>query len=216
MRMAFIGTSSITIAAARELSKQGHDVILVEMDKEKIETLSEQLDCGFVHGDGTRPEILKEVDPGNTEIIFCFTSNDQSNIIASLIARSLGFKKIITKLEDSEFDHIAIELGLESIIVPSRTIAHYIVDMVEGRNILEISSIIKGDARVFSFVVHKSLEGTLAQLDLPATCRIMCIYRQDELLLPKEDTRLESGDEVILITHQKQLNQLHEQFNSDK
>ncbi|MCB1949545.1 TrkA family potassium uptake protein [Nitrosomonas sp.] len=216
MRMAFIGTSSITIAAARELSKQGHDIIIVEIDKDKIETLSEQLDCGFVHGDGTRPDILKEVDPENTEIIFCFTSNDQSNIIASLIARSLRFKKVVTKLEDSAFDHIAIELGLESIIVPSRTIAHYIADMVEGRNILEITSIIKGDARVFSFVVHKSQEGNLTELDLPATCRIICIYRQNELLLPKDDTQLESGDEVILITHQKQLNYLRERFNYDK
>jgi len=216
MRVAFVGAGSVAISTARDLSKQGHDVIIVEKDKEKIEELSEQLDCGFIHGDGTRPEILKEIDPENTEVIFCFTSNDQSNIIASLIARSLGFKKAVTKLEDPEFNHIAIELGLESIIVPSRTIARYLADMAEGRNILEISSIIKGDARVFSFVVHEELKGPPDQLELPKEYRIMCIYRQNELLLPQDDTELILDDEVVIITHQKQLSSLRERFSYDK
>jgi len=216
MRMAFVGAGSVAISTARDLSKQGHDVIIVEKNKDKIEELSEQLDCGFIHGDGTRPDILKEIGPENTEVIFCFTSNDQSNIIASLVARSLGFEKVVTKLEDPEFNHIAIELGLESIIVPSRTIARYLADMAEGRNILEISSIIKGDARVFSFVIHEKFKGPLDHLELPKECRIMCIYRQNELLLPQDDTKLILDDEVVIITHQKQLNSLREQFCYDK
>jgi len=216
MRMAFIGASSVAIATARMLSKQGHDIIMVEINREKIERLSEQLDCGFIHGDGTRPDILKEIDPESTEIVFCFTSNDQSNIIASLVARSLGFKKAVTKLEDPEFDHIAIELGLESIVVPSRTIALYLADMIEGRNILEITSIIKGDARVYAFVVHDEIQGPLKELGLPKNCRVMCIYRQDELILPEADTRLNLDDEVVLITHQKQLADLRERFGRNK
>lgn len=216
MRMAFVGASSVAISTARNLSKQGHDIIMVENNKAKIEELSEQLDCGFIYGDGTRPDILKELNPESTEVIFCFTSNDQSNIIASLVARSLGFNKVITKLEDPEFDHIAIELGLESIVVPSRTIARYLADMVEGRNILEISSIIKGDASVFSFVVHEEQKGPLSQLELPKESRIMCLYRQDELLLPQDGTKLKLDDEVVLITHQKQLTHLREKFGQHK
>lgn len=216
MRIVFVGASSVAISTARNLSKQGHDIIIVEKDKAKIEELSEQIDCGFIHGDGTRPDILKEVNTESTEVIFCFTSNDQSNIIASLVARSLGFKKVVTKLEDPEFDHIAIELDLESIVVPSRTIARYLADMIEGRNILEISSIIKGDASVFSFVVHEEQEGPLNQLELPKECRIMCIYRQDELLLPHDDTKLKLDDEVVLITRQKQLIHLREKFGQRK
>ena len=216
MRMAFVGASSVAIATVRMLSKQGHDIIMVEINKEKIERLSEQLDCGFIYGDGTRPDILKEIDPDSTEIVFCFTSNDQSNIIASLVARSLGFKKVVTKLEDPEFDHIAIELGLESIVVPSRTIALYLADMIEGRNILEITSIIKGDARVYAFIVHEDIQGPLVELDLPKNCRVMCIYRQDELILPEADTRLNLDDEVVLITHHKQLAILRERFGRNK
>lgn len=212
MRIAFVGASSVAISTVRDLSKQGHDVIMVERNKERIEELSAQLDCGFIHGDGTRPDILKEVGSEVTEVLFCLTGNDQANIIASLVARSLGFIKVVTKLEDPEFEHIAIELGLENIIVPSRTIARYLADMIEGQDILEISSIIKGDARMFSFVVHDEIEGPLELLRLPEECRVMCIYRQGELLLPQTNTKLKSDDEVVLITHQRQITTLREYF----
>lgn len=212
MRMAFVGASSVAISTARELSKQGHDVVMVERNKEKIEELAEQLDCGFIYGDGTRPDILKEVNPEGTEVIFCLTGNDQANIITSLVARSLGFAKVVTKLEDLEFEHIAMELGLENIIVPSRTIARYLADMVEGQDSLEISSMIKGDARVFSFVVNNAFEGPLAQLQLPEACRVVCIYRQGDLLLPQTETKLKVDDEVVLITHQRQMTILRKHF----
>jgi len=216
MRIAFVGSGSVAMSTVRNLSKQGHDIIIVERNKVRIEELSEQLDCGFIYGDGTRPDILKELNSESTDVIFCFTGNDQANIIASLVARSLRKKKIITKLEDPEFEHIAMELGLESIIVPSRTIAHYLVDMVEGRNALEISSIIKSDARLFSFVVSEELERPLSQLELPDECRIICIFRHDELILPQDNTKLNSDDEVVLITHQKQLTSLRDRFRQKK
>jgi len=212
MRMAFVGASSVAISTARDLSKRGHDVIMVERNEARIEELSEQLDCGFIHGDGTRPDILKEVSPEGTEVIFCLTGNDQANIIASLVARSLGFKKVVTKLEDPEFEHVAIELNLESIIVPSRTIARYLADMVEGQDALEISSIIKGNARMFSFVVHNELAGPLELLQLPEECQVVCIYRQDDMLLPRNDTKLKLDDEVVLITRQKQMAKLRDYF----
>ena len=212
MRMAFVGASSVAISTARDLSKRGHDVIMVERNEARIEELSEQLDCGFIHGDGTRPDILKEVSPEGTEVIFCLTGNDQANIIASLVARSLGFKKVVTKLEDPEFEHVAIELNLESIIVPSRTIARYLADMVEGQDALEISSIIKGNARMFSFVVHNELAGPLELLQLPEECQVVCIYRQDDMLLPRNDIKLKLDDEVVLITRQKQMAKLRDYF----
>ena len=116
MRMAFVGASSVAISTARDLSKRGHDVIMVERNEARIEELSEQLDCGFIHGDGTRPDILKEVSPEGTEVIFCLTGNDQANIIASLAARSLGFKKVVTKLEaTNDTQGIGVGVDIESI-----------------------------------------------------------------------------------------------------
>lgn len=212
MKVVFIGASATSVTAARQLALRGHNVVIIDRDKDRIESLSDQLDCGFILGDGTRPDILREVDAATAHVIFCMTANDQANILASLVAHSLGFPRVITKIEDPEFEHIAIELGLENIIVPSRTIGRFLADMVEGQDMLELSSIIKGEARVFSFVVNESLEGPVSALDLPDHTRLMCIYRGGDFILPEDDMKVKKDDEVVLITHRKQIPVLREQF----
>ena len=98
MRIVFVGAGSLAVMTAVMLTKQGHEVIIVESDKQRIEELSSQLDCGFVHGDGSTPAILKETNPKETDFLFCLTGNDQANIITSLVGRSLGFARIVTKI----------------------------------------------------------------------------------------------------------------------
>ena len=83
MRIVFSGASPTAIMAARQLIKQGHDIVIIELDKEKIDKLSEELDCSFLHGDAGKPAILSQVDPKNCDFLFCLTDNDQANIITS-------------------------------------------------------------------------------------------------------------------------------------
>jgi trk system potassium uptake protein TrkA len=121
MKAVFIGASALTVMAARIMLKRNHEVVVVERDRTRIEAVAEQLDCGFIHGDGSKPAVLRETDPARTDVLYCLTGNDQANIIASLVGRSLGFARVVTKIDDPEFEHICIELGLESTIVPTRT-----------------------------------------------------------------------------------------------
>jgi trk system potassium uptake protein TrkA len=128
MRAVFIGAGALSVAAATLLRDKGEEVVIVEQDKERIDALSEGIDCGFLHGDGSKPAILREADPSGTDVLFALTGNDQANILASLVGRSLGFKRVVTKIEDPELEHICKELGLEDVIVPSRTIGRFLAE----------------------------------------------------------------------------------------
>jgi len=100
MRIAFVGAGELTVRSAELLIKRGHEVIIIENEEEKIDALSEILDCSFLHGDGSKPAILREVGPEQTDVLFCLTNNDQANLISSLVGRSLGFKRVIPSIED--------------------------------------------------------------------------------------------------------------------
>ena len=213
MRAVFMGGSPLTAMTAHRLLEQGHEVVIIERDKERIDALAEELDAGFLHGDGSKPAILKEADPGQTDFLFCLTNHDQANILASLVGRSLGFNRVITKIEDPEFEHICIELGLDDTIIPTQTVARFLSDMCTGKDPLELSTLIKDEARVLSFVVHDEDAVPVAELDLPSESRVMCVYRQERFLLPDEDTKLKPGDEVVVITHSKNVRKLHERWN---
>ena len=212
MRAVFIGASSLAVMTTRFLLQRGHEVVIVERNRESIEALTEELDCGFLHGDGSKPAILREADPDETDMFFCLTGNDQTNIIASLVGRSLGFGRVVTRIEDPEFEHICIELGLEDTIIPAGTIGRYLADMFDGRDLLELSSMIKDEARVFSFVVRDEQAGPVNDLGLPKESRVICFYRNEKFSLPEENSVLKPGDEVLLITHRRNLPVLAERL----
>jgi len=201
MRVVFIGASTLVVTTARLLLKLGHEVVIIERDRALIDSLADELDCGFINGDGSKPAILREVNPGPKDVLFCLTESDEANILASLVGRSLGFGRVVTKIDDVELEHVCMELGLEDTIIPSRTIARHLADLCEGRLPLELSTMLRGEARVISFVVRADQAGPIGALELPDRARLICVYRTNELIFPDADTVLETDDEVVLIVH---------------
>ena len=65
MRIVLVGGSSVAVDTARLLLGRHHEVVIIERDKDRVAVLAETLDCGFLHGDGSRPAILREAAKGN-------------------------------------------------------------------------------------------------------------------------------------------------------
>lgn len=213
MRFVFVGSSNLTLSTVRQLVQRGHEVVIIERDRERIEALQEELDCGFLHGDGSKPAILREAAPSETDLLFCLTANDQTNILASLVGRSLGFHKAVTRIEDADFEHICLELQLFNFIVPARTIGRHLADFAEGQNAVELSAMIKGDARLFQLIAGPDQHGLPVQeLELPPMARVICVYREGEFLWPGREARFREGDEAVIITHGKHLETLEQRW----
>jgi len=212
MRIVFIGAGKVTIGTARELIKKGHEVVIIDIDKARIRDLSEEMDCSFLHGDGSQPNVLHEVNPEQTDFLFCLTDSDQVNVIASLVGRSLGFKRVVTSIGDQQFEGICHELGLNDTIIPSITISRYLENLVEGGENVELSTIIKDEARFFTFMVKEDDLFTAADLKLPSEAKVICYYRSGKFSHADDDTMFRTGDEIVILTHSKNLPQLQEHW----
>ncbi|HKK92476.1 MAG TPA: NAD-binding protein, partial [Longimicrobiales bacterium] len=150
MRIVVIGTSSAAVDMIDLLVGRGHDVIVVESDPERIEDLEDSLDVSFLQGDATRPEVLRETDPEGSDVLIALTGEDQDNILACLVGRSLGFPRVIPRIDSRDFEELCQELGLDEAVVPDRTIGRYLADLVQGVDSLQLRTLIKGEARFFS------------------------------------------------------------------
>jgi trk system potassium uptake protein len=213
MRFAFIGAGEVAVRTAEFLIDKGHEVVLIESDQQRIDELAGRLDCSFLKGDGSSPEILREVNPKQTDVLFSISNNDPTNLIASLVGRSLGFKRVITSIQNPDFEEICRELGLNDTIVPSRTISRYLSDMAEGLDIIELSTIIKDAARFLSFLAEKRHAGPIADLDLGDKARVICFYRDGRFVLADGEDRLKKGDEVVVLTDSESLKDLEKRFH---
>jgi len=212
MRIVIVGAGSLGTVTARALAQRGHEVVIVERGKARIEALQGEIDCGLLHGDGTRPGVLKETNPKEVDILFALTEDDRVNILACLVGRSLGIPRVVPRIGDEDFEHVSIELGLADTVIPSRAIARYLADMAEGHDILELSSAIKGDVHVFVFVAREQDAVPLGELELPAGTRAMHIYRDGKAHIASEGLKLKQGDEVVLVTSREHLDELRERW----
>ena len=212
MRTVFVGAGEVSIGTAKALIKKGHEVVIIETDKAKIDELSEVMDCSFLQGDGSQPNILREVNPTQTDFLYCLTDSDQANVIASLVGRSLGFNRIVTSIGDPQFEGICHELGLKDTIIPSRTISRYLGDMVGGTENVDLSAVLKDEARFFTLTAKEEDAVAAKDLKLPADAKVICYYRDGKFSHADEETTFRIGDEVVILTHSKNMPALQERW----
>jgi trk system potassium uptake protein TrkA len=212
MRIVFIGASDTTVRTAELLIGQQFEVVIIEKDKERIDALIEDMDCSFLHGDGSSPAVLKETNPEEADVLFCLSDTDQDNLIAGLVGRSMGFERVIVSIIDPDFEPICRELGLTDTIIPTRTISRFLADMVLGVDVLELRTVIKGAARIFSFTAGEEDAGTVEELDLPEEARIICLYREADFILAEPSTEIRENDEIVVLTHSKNMDALQERW----
>jgi trk system potassium uptake protein TrkA len=212
MRIVFSGASPLTIITAKTLIKQGHEVIVIEANKEKIDHISDELDCSFLNGDSTRPAILSQVDPKNSDILFCLSNSDQINIITSLLGRSMGFKRVITSIEDTDLVQLCHELGLEDTIIPVWAMSQHLDNMVRGLDNVNLSTLLRQDARFFTFTAGEKDAVCVSELGLPKDARVVFYYRDNKFHFAENDTKLCKGDEIVILTHSRNLPDFNERW----
>ena len=216
MRIVLVGASALTVATARALLDRKHDVVIIDKDQARLEELEQELDCGLMHGEGSRPSVLKEAGPENTDALLCLGEDDQNNIIASLVGLELGFPRVVTKIEDPEYQPICRHLGLSAIIVPDLEVGRSIADMVEGEEKTSLSARLSGDLRFFTFIAGKDQAVRCEELDLPDYARVMAVTSDERSVLGQPDTQINEGDEVVLITDAKHAPALRKRFANNK
>lgn len=215
MRIVLIGANSLAITAARLFIEQNHEVVIIEKDEDKVARLSEHYDCSFIVGDGSKPSILQNVGPKNTDFLFSLTDNDRDNIIASLVGRSLGFGRVITVIKDTDYEPICEELGLEGAIFLDRAIARNFIDMVQGVESAGLSGALKGGLRFFSFKIPKDRTGNLCELALPSGTRVVAITRDGKSRIAEDELTLHECDEVLVVAGADQIAELRHMMAYD-
>ena len=123
MNIIVAGCGNVGEVVTRLLCSEGHDVIIIDTDKGKVETLSLRYDVFGVVGNCASSEVLKDAGIGSCDIFIALTGNDELNILACLISRKLGRAKTISRLRNpayqKELNLIKEELGLALVVNPA-------------------------------------------------------------------------------------------------
>jgi trk system potassium uptake protein TrkA len=212
MRVVIIGASGAAVETVTLLLKYDYEVVVIETDQHRIDELSEILECGFLHGDGSKPSILREANAENTDVLLCLSDSDQDNIISALVGRELGYSRIILKISDSDYKTICAELKLDEVILPDTEISLALSRLIQNEQAAGHKAEVQGDLRFFTISIGEDDAGPLSDLNIPDEVRVVAVTRSNESVFPDDDMTLQAEDSVLLLASQAAVDDLCERF----
>lgn len=199
MRVVIVGASRFGIATAEQFLEKGHEVVIVDRDADKLERLSDELDCGFIEGDGSLPSVLRDAFGDHADALVLLTNVDDVNILAALVGRSVGFGRVVPQIVRKQLLAVCEELGLENLITPHATVAGSIVRSLEAHSDTSLDLRSYASFDVLEYRVRQKQAGrTLGDLGFPADSRVIALTRGDEDRLVDDETELEEGDGLLV------------------
>ena len=198
MRIVIVGGSKFGVATAEQMIDHGHEVVLIDKDRTKLERLSEQLDCGLIEGDGTAPSVLREAFGSDEDLLIALTNASDDNILAALVGRSVGFGRVIPQIISPELLEVCAELELDDTITPHATVAKSLCRALEEDTEVTEDLNLSGALRLKRVEVPEAMDGkTLADLNLPNDARAVALIDGEDERLADHSCALSAGMHVL-------------------
>lgn len=210
MQVIVVGTGTLGFNIARRLSEERNDVIMVGEDEAALRQAQDALDVGFVIGKGSSPSVLLEAGLESTDIIVAATGSDEINIVACLIAETVGRQIVrVARIHDPAYlgaegiiDQSALHIDL--VISPEEQVAAAVAALARVPGATDVLEFADGKVLAVGAEVDASspLVGRpLTELRRRAGGRLLIagVYRGEMVSAPSQDIRMAAGDVLFLV-----------------
>ncbi|MGB1349884.1 MAG: Trk system potassium transporter TrkA [Flavobacteriaceae bacterium] len=213
MKIIIAGAGEVGFHLAKLLSFESQEIILIDLDKERLNYAETHLDIKVVSGDITSVSVLKSSNISNADLFISVTSSETSNITSCVLAKQLGAKKTIARISNTEFIQNKSELefeklGIDELISPE-SLAASEIELLMSQSVFNDTYEFENGALTMlgltlseeAEIINKTVK--LAAEFLPDIHFIpIAIQRKGSraTVIPRGDTVFLKGDRVVFIT----------------
>ena len=207
MKIVIIGGGKVGGAIAAQLTREGHNVTVVDRDPQVVDEISETLDCMAICGSGAGLEVMRSADVPGSDLLIACTAEDELNMLCCAFAKKLGCSSTIARVRDREYAeqiyYFKDELGLSMTINPEQNAAREMFRLIEIPSVLKRDTFAKGRVEIVELVPKAGdlLDGTkLMDLQKKLGCRVLvgAVQREGEVVIPDGNFTLRAGDKVSI------------------
>jgi trk system potassium uptake protein TrkA len=219
MKVVIAGAGEVGTHLAKMLSKENHEIVLLDEDKDKLEKLANQVDLLTVTGAANSINDLKESGIAKADLFIAVTPYESRNILACILAKDLGAKKTLARINNAEYlkkenKPRFIELGVDELIYPETLAAKEIIASVKQPGARVMHEFSGGKLILFGIKIRDNAEIVNKSLiEISKTSegfRAVAITRDDITLIPKGSDVITSGDIVYFVTTRSAMGELYE------
>lgn len=211
-RVMIIGGGSIALRLAVSLEKEGLYCKIIEKNTERCAVLAEKLNKSIVlHGDGSDQNLLAEENIGDIDVVITLTNDEETNILASLLAKRLGAGKTITQISKFSYFPLMTAIGIEQVVSPRLSAINSILQHIRRGKVLSAASL-KGElAEVLEVVALETsdiVSKPLKQIAFPKGAIVAGIIRKERIIIPSGDSIIEPEDRIIIFAQREAINRV--------
>ncbi len=199
-----VGGGNIGLPLAKELESRRLNVKLIEKDPQRCQTISGKLNRAIVlQGFATDQKFLEQENIGHMDMVVAVTWDEEMNILSCLLAKRLGAKKTIARVNKVPYIPLVQSIGIDHIVSPRLSAINTLFPYMRRGKVIstvtirgKAAEVLEAEALATSGIVGQPLK----DLRFPKEALFLCVFRGDEVIIPGGDTVIEPGDRVLIIS----------------
>lgn len=208
MKIIIVGCGNVGFTLAGQLSKEGHDITVVDTREQLVENVSNSFDVLGVIGNGTSFNTQLEAGVDEADLLIAVTGSDELNLLCCLIAKKAGgchtIARVSNPIYNREISFIKEELGLSMIVNPQLAAAREMARVLKFPSALKVDTFAKSRVELVNFRIEEG--SPLCNMHLKdMSGRLHCdvlipiVERGEDVLIPDGNFELKAKDEVSVV-----------------
>lgn len=208
MKIIIIGCGKVGSTLVEQLSAEGHDIVIVDIQEQKLEAPANAYDVMTLVGNGSSFTVQMEAGVATADLLIAVTGSDELNLLCCLIAKKAGHCETIARVRNAlyskEINFIKEKLGISMIINPELTTATEIAQILRFPSAIKIDTFAKGRAELLKFKLKPELglDGyRVMDIENKLKCDVLvcAVERGDQVTIPNGNFILKDHDNVSIM-----------------
>jgi len=204
MFVVVVGGGKVGANVTRTLLELGHEVVVVEQNRQRYEALEEEFQHRARYGDATELHVLEDAGLARPpDIVVAATGDDEDNLVISQLARErYGVEKVIARVNDPRNEVHFDLLGVAPTVSATSIFMALIEHEVPEHELVHLLELRKENLEIVEVEIGSGAPADgkrIEQLKLPDTARLISVMRNEKAEIAIGSTELHAGDQVLAI-----------------
>ncbi len=204
MKVAIAGAGSVGTAIAGDLHAAGHEVLLIEQDPDVVARQRGELDVTWVVADACEVASLDAAGLATVDVVVAATGDDEDNLVVSLLAKQeFAVPRVVARVNHPKNQWLFTETwGVDVSVSTPQLLTALVEEAVSVGSLVRLLQLEGGSAHLVEVTLAEDSPAagvSVVDLGVPRDATIVAVVRADHLIVPRGDTRLAVGDEVLVL-----------------
>ena len=204
MKVVIAGAGNVGTFIAADLAAAGHDVLVMEQDADVVDKLRSTLDITWIIADACEVSSLHAAGVAEADVVVAATGDDEDNLVVSLLAKQeFAVPRVVARVNHPKNQWLFnASWGVDVSVSTPHILTALVEEAVSVGSLVRLLQFDGSEARLVEVRLAEgspAIKRTISELDLPRDATIVALVRNSHVVVPRGDTVLDIGDEVLAL-----------------